>query len=42
MSKLEKFAYNLGAAMVEVNDFVKPKFNWVIPFVIGMVVCYYL
>ena len=44
--KFEKFAYklvnNLGALLVEVEDFIKPKVNWIIPFAIGMAVGYYL
>ena len=46
MNKLEKIAnklaYNLGALSVEVEDFIKPKVNWIIPFAIGMAVGYYL
>ena len=42
MNKLEKFAYNLGVLSAMVKDFVKPKANWIIPFLIGMVVGYFI
>lgn len=41
MNKLEKIAYNLGVLSAEIEDFIKPKINWIIPFAIGIAIGYY-
>lgn len=39
---MEKFVYNIGKLSVTIQEFFTPKVNWVVPFVVGMVVYHFI
>lgn len=42
MRTLETFAYRLGVWSVGAQEMLTPKKNWVIPFVLGVAICWFV